>query len=370
MGLIKPDFKNNIVNISATIAEFLGCPNDKPILPKLAKQLKKGYKNVVFLILDGMGINPINKNLSDNSFLKKNIKQVVTSVFPSTTTNATTSFWTNKYPMEHGWFGWSLYFEELKRAVSIFLDEDTYTGESIGDGYVEKALPTEPYFRKAKPDYKVSIVVPEFCYNEEENRYVFENYREMLAHIEKICGNEGKQFIYTYCPEPDFTMHRYGVSSEEANRVINGLNDGIKELYAKLEDTLFIITADHGQIDVGGYVEIYKDEELISMLEWPMFLEPRATAFKVKKNSHKNFVEAFNEKYGNDFELFEVGYLIKNNYFGGNLVNRHANLLGDYIAVCKTDKLFKLSELSHDYKGHHTSLTEEMEVPLIIVGKK
>lgn len=370
MGLIKPDFKNNIVNISATLAEFLGCPNDKPILPELAKQLQKGYKNVVFLILDGLGINPINKNLSDNSFIRKNIKQVVTSVFPSTTTNATTSFWTNKYPMEHGWFGWSLYFEELKRAVSIFLDEDTYTGEPVEKGYAERVLPIEPFFRNSKTDYTVSIVVPEFCYGEEGNRYVFETSDEMFAHIEKICREEGRQFIYAYCTEPDSTMHRYGVSSEEAKRVINGLNDGIGDLYEKLENTLFIITADHGQIDVDGYVEIYKDEELISMLEWPLFLEPRATAFKVRKNCHKNFVESFNEKYGSDFELFEEGYLIKNNYFGGNLVNRYANLLGDYIAVGKTDKIFKLSENSYDYKGHHTSLTEEMEVPLVIVGKR
>ena len=369
MGFIKPDFKNNIVNISATLAEFLGCPNDKPILQNLAKQLQKGYKNVVFLILDGLGINPVNKNLSDNSFIRKNIKQVVTSVFPSTTTNATTSFWTNKYPMEHGWFGWSMYFEELKRAVNIFLDEDTYTGEHIEKGYTEKALPIEPFFRKANTDYTIRIVVPEFCYKDEE-RYIFETFDGMFANIEKICRNEGKQFVYAYCPEPDSTMHCFGVSSKEAKKVINELNDGIENLFAKLEDTLFIITADHGQTDVEGYIEIYRDIELLSMLEWPLFLEPRATAFKVKKNCHKNFVEAFNEKYGNDFQLFEVGHLIKNNYFGGNLVNKHAKLLGDYIAVGKTHKIFILSENFHDYKGHHTSLTEEMEVPLIFIGKK
>ena len=55
--LIKPDFRQNIVNISATLAEFLGCPNDKPILPDLAQALRAGYKNVVLLVLDGLGMH-------------------------------------------------------------------------------------------------------------------------------------------------------------------------------------------------------------------------------------------------------------------------------------------------------------------------
>lgn len=368
--LIKPDFNNNIINISATIAEFLGCPNDKPILPDLAKELKKGYKNVVFLILDGMGINPVNKNLADNSFLKRNIKQVLTSVFPSTTTNATTTFLTNKYPMEHGWFGWSLYFEDLQKAVDIYLDTDSYTGEPIEKGYVEKVLPIEPYYKKAKTDYTTNVVVPDFWHNDEVNRHTWNTFDEMFKHIENICQKAGKQFIYTYCSEPDSTMHRYGVSSTQAHQVINALNDGIEALYAKLTDTLFIITADHGQIDVDGYVEIYKDHELLSMLEWPQFLEPRALAFKVKENCHSDFVELFYKKYGADFALFKVEDLIQGNYFGGNLVNEHAKLLGDYIAVGTTNKIMKPNELCHDFKGHHTSLTEEMEVPLIVIGNK
>ena len=370
MRLIKPDFKNNIINISATLAEFLGCPNDKPTLNELAKELQKGYKNVVFLILDGMGINPMRQNLTDDCFFMRNMKRTLTSVFPSTTTNATTTFLTNRYPMEHGWFGWSLYFEDLKKAVDIYLERDSFTGEAIEKGYVKKALPKEPYYKRANTDYTTSVVVPPFWHEDEENRYAFQTFDEMFSHIEKLCQKEGKQFIYTYCDEPDATMHRYGVSSEEAHRVINRLNDGVEALSEKLKDTLLIITADHGQIDVDGYIEIYKDNELMSMLEWPQFLEARATAFKVKPECHEAFVEMFRQKYGKDFALFKVEDFIKDNYFGGNIVNEHAKMLGDYIAVGVTHKIMQLTPLSHDFKGHHTSLTEEMEVPLIVVGHR
>ena len=367
---IKPDFNNNIINISATIAQFLGCPNDKPVLPVLAKELHKGYKNIVFLILDGLGIHPIQQNLSDDCFLKRNIKQVLTSVFPSTTTNATTTFLTNQYPMEHGWFGWSLYFEELKKAVDIYLESDSFTGEPIEKGYVMKALPIVPYYKKAQSDYTTNVVVPAYWNNDDDNRYTWKSVDEIFSYIQTACEKDGKQFIYAYCDQPDATMHRYGVTSEEAHQMIQKLNDQIEALSAKLSDTLFVITADHGQIDIDGYIDIYQDKELTAMLEWPQFLEARATAFKVKKEFRQAFVELFRQKYGKDFELFKVEDLIRDNYFGGNLNNEHAKLLGDYIAIGTTNKIMRLTPFSHDFKGHHTSLTAEMQVPLILVGDK
>lgn len=97
---IKPNWKKSNLNISATLASFLGAPNKNATLPILKKELEKGFKNVVFICFDGLGINPIEKNLNNNSLLKKNIKQVLTSTFPSTTTNATTSLICNKQPLE------------------------------------------------------------------------------------------------------------------------------------------------------------------------------------------------------------------------------------------------------------------------------
>lgn len=367
---IKPDFCNNIVNISATIAQFLGCPNDKPTLPVLEKELKKGYKNVVFMILDGMGTHPVNINLDKDSFFRRNIKKTLTSVFPSTTTCATTTYLTNEYPMEHGWFGWSLYFEQINRAVDIFLEQDSYTRENIEKGFVKKALPIEPFYKSANSDYAVSAVVPEYWDSDGCDKYIWNDFEGFLAHIENICKREGKQFVYAYLDEPDHTMHGFGVSSKEAHEVINGLNDGIEKLYSKISDTLFIISADHGQIDVEEIIELYKDEELKSMLEWPLYLEVAATAFKVKPECRENFVKVFNKKYGEDFELFKTQDMIEDNYFGGNFAGEHAKLLGDYIAVGKTHKIMKLTPLTHDFKGHHTSLTEEMEVPLIIIGSR
>ena len=71
---IKPDWNNSNLNISATLAEFLGAPNKNATLPLIKDELKKDYKNIVFICFDGLGINPLKKNLSENSFLRKNVK--------------------------------------------------------------------------------------------------------------------------------------------------------------------------------------------------------------------------------------------------------------------------------------------------------
>ncbi len=369
MSFVKPDFCNNIVNISATLAEFLGCKNDKPTLPILADELSKDYKNVVFLLLDGLGLHPIEVNLPKTSFLRKNIRQTLTSTFPSTTANATTSILTNMTPMEHGWFGWSLYLEGLQRVVDLYPEQDSFTGEPIPKGYVKSLLPTPPFYKNAASDRRIRLIVPEFWHGDDENRQTYRTFEEVFGMISEVCHQKGKQFIYAYSPEPDNTMHEFGVSSREARDTVTALNDAVERLASSLPDTLFIIAADHGQIDIREEIALYRDIEITVLLEWPQYLEPRATAFKVKKDCRALFRESFLGKYGEDFVLAETEQLIRENYFGGELP--HADLLGDFIAIAKGNRLLRLHERGHHYKGHHTSLTaEEMLVPLILFGNQ
>ena len=68
-NFIKPDWNNCNINISATLAEFLGAPNKNATLPILKEELNKDYKNIVFICFDGFGINPINTHLKECDFL-------------------------------------------------------------------------------------------------------------------------------------------------------------------------------------------------------------------------------------------------------------------------------------------------------------
>lgn len=366
-NIIKPDWKNSNLNISATLAEFLGAPNRNHTLKILKDELEKGYKNVVFMCLDGFGINPIKINLDENALLRKNIKQVLTSTFPSTTTNATTSLLCNKLPREHGWFGWSMHFDEINRNIDIFLHKDSQTGDLVDYVYPISGN-VEHYFDNVKTDYEINTVLPSYVnVKNNEIKISIENETEMCDAIRNICSKNGKQFVYAYLPEPDSTMHEFGVSSNEAKQKINEIQNEIEKLYNDLEDTLIVITADHGQIDVDGYVEFFKDKEINEMLECVPYLDARTPAFIVKKGKEKAFEKMFNERYGDEFKLFKTKDLINDNWFGDR--GNFEYLLGDYIAIGLTHKQFVSYENMKRFKGHHTSATEEMEVPLIILSK-
>ncbi len=368
-SFIKPDWTRSNLNISATLAEFIGAPNKNATLPILKSELTKGYKNVVFICFDGLGIHPMKQNLSKDDFLMKNIKQTLVSTFPSTTSNATTSLMENRLPLEHGWFGWSVYFKSLKRNVNIFLDTDSWNDEKIEikDSPLGKL---DYYFDHSTSDYQINSIFPGYVkVKHEERNNVYKDEHEFFETIEAICKRKDKQFIYAYYPDPDQTMHECGVTSEEAKQVIASISKNMEALVDSTQDTLFVVTADHGQIDVEGYVDLYHDKELMDLLEIYPYLEPRSIAFKVKKGKKTAFEKYYKSKYNKDFKLYKTEDLLKENYFG--LFGDKAELLGDYIAIgTYTHKQALLSPAVPKHKGHHAGLTEEMEVPLILLSNR
>lgn len=368
---ILPDYTNSNLNISATIAEYLGASNKNATLPILEDELQKDYKNIVFICFDGMGTYPLGENPDESAFLRENTRQTLVSTFPSTTTNATTSLLTNRLPIEHGWFGWTLHFEKLGRNIDIFKAKDSVTGEHVEEDYIPSRA-TDYYFYHTDGRYSINTVFPEYVeIAHTEINTVFDTLDEMFDCIKTICEKDGRQYIYAYYPDPDTTMHVHGIDSDEAKAVIRNISDGLESL-SNTEDTLFIVTADHGQSKVEGYADLCGDEKLMDMLAVHPFLEPRAPAFKVNNEMKAEFEEYFTEKYGEAFELHKSSELVREGFFGDPKYSAgFEELLGDYIAIGTYAHVQAiLNPNKRRYFGHHTSLTEEMEVPLIMFGKK
>lgn len=53
--IVLPDYKNCIANLPNSILKKLGLPTNGDTLPLLDKYLQKDYKNIVVILLDGMG---------------------------------------------------------------------------------------------------------------------------------------------------------------------------------------------------------------------------------------------------------------------------------------------------------------------------
>lgn len=97
--IILPNYNHSILNLINSILKKYNVKTKYNGLPILEEKLKKDYKNIVLIILDGMGNNLLN-SISENGFFNKNKVDKITSVCPSTTTAALTTYYSGKPPIE------------------------------------------------------------------------------------------------------------------------------------------------------------------------------------------------------------------------------------------------------------------------------
>ncbi len=364
MKITYPDYNKSILNLSNSILKYYGVEHNHSSLEVLDDVLNKHYKNVVVMIFDAMGSKNLESILPEDSFLRSHMLEEITSVFPPTTTAATTTLESGLAPMEHAWLGWSLHFDEVKDNVNIFINTNDI-GQSVADYHVAtRYIPYNNIVDKINETGKTKAYsVSPF------GTYKIETFEELIAGVETLCNNEDRNYLYTYWPEPDSSMHVKGVNSKDVIQWMNKINDTITMLSENLKDTLLIVTADHGHIDgINELLDNYK--ELESTLKWLPSIEPRALACYVKEGMKESFKEEFIRNFGQDFMLLSKQEVIDSKLFGDGIEHpRFKEFIGDYLAVATgTKSIFNTKEEYEKFIGVHAGLTEvEMMVPLIIV---
>ena len=124
-----PDYSNCMLNIISAIRKNYGYPHSYESCDYL---FDKQYKNVVILLLDGLGLDVLNYNLDEKSFLRKNIIHINSAIYPSTTAASTTSTKCGLSPLSSGWTGWENYLREADRNLVLFNGRNYVTDEVTG----------------------------------------------------------------------------------------------------------------------------------------------------------------------------------------------------------------------------------------------
>ena len=96
-------------------------------LAAVDRYLDKGYKNVVVLLLDGLGTRIMERDLREDSFLRSHFKGSISSVFPPTTVAATTAVMSGLQPIESAWLGWDCYYPQVDKNVTVFFNTEQGT---------------------------------------------------------------------------------------------------------------------------------------------------------------------------------------------------------------------------------------------------
>lgn len=359
-----PNYENCIANLACSILKYYYIQPPNPTLPQADVLLQKQYKNVVVLLLDGMGTDIVQKHLKEDGFLRKHMKCTYSSTFPPTTVAATTAMDSGLFPNQSAWLGWTGYFEEIDRNVLYFLNEDSDTGEKIEELNVGSTfVPYENVRSRIKSTgvqahYLASFVKP-----------FPKSYSEICDGIRQLCDSEGRKYIYAYWPEPDASMHEYGVDDERIGAMLTEIEACTKQLASRLLDTLLLITADHGMINIENEALIEYPDIYECLLRMPS-MEPRALNFFIKDGKKTQFEEAFLKHFGESFLLFTKEEVLEKQLLGtGKNHERLMRMLGDYLAVA-TGSLALGGRESGEFKGHHAGLLPaEMQIPLIAVER-
>lgn len=365
--LVKNNYDECLTNLACSIRRYFGLKYDHNTLKYIDKILDtKKPKNVVVILFDGMGSRILDRVLDENSFFIKNKYKEITTVFPATTTAATTSIRTGLNPVEHGWLGWNTYIPPINKTITLFLGCEKGKKEiseeflTVKDKLYNKSIVKEI---NEIGKYKGIELFP-FG----DNKY--KNLDDMLNIIENETKKEGIKYIYAYDDEPDHTMHDLGPDNPKVKDLIKIRDEKVKQLCDKLNDTLLIVVADHGHIKVEPiYLNNYP--ELVNMLERIPSIEQRAISFKVKKKYLEEFKNKFNELLGKYFSLYDKKDIISSKLFGDGTPNELFNdSIGDYIAIAENSNKCLISDGDDILNSQHAGYTDdEIYIPLIVIDK-
>ena len=380
--IVMPNYDNCILGTITSILKYYNVETKHKSSTKVDEILQqKDYKNVIFLVLDGLGEHILNK-ISPNGYLKSNQIDCVTSVYPSTTTAALTTYYSGKPPYETAWIAWSQYFKEYGRALDMFSHNESYMREPLKKPLIDVFSTIMNYetifeqIEKASKNVKAYEIEPEYAERRAKRSIRANNLEELIMNIQDLCTMPNRKFILAYSDNPDGLLHKYGMESNEVKEFLMDAENKIKEMCNKMDsDTVLIISADHGHKDIEKAYTLLDYPEIQECLIMPASLESRVLTFWVKEDMKGIFEERFNHIFKNDFWLMTKDeFLNKYHFLGyGEKHYKIDDVIGNYVALSVSGSIIRLETFLAEgkpiKKSTHCGLTkEEMEVPVIMIG--
>ena len=212
-------------------------------LPGRIAALTREHERVAVVLLDAFGWKFVQRH-ADHPFLRRLEIEPVASQFPSTTTAHLTTLYTGLPVEEHGLYEWHVYDPGLDTIILPlpFVSKDG-------------PLPLDPRDVVPGPTLFEQLDVASLVLQQSTiwpGKYgsaafagahvePFERFEEATARLGVTPG-----LTYVYWDAIDATGHRHGPSSAAFDAAAVAALDALD----RVRDTLILVTADHGQIDV------------------------------------------------------------------------------------------------------------------------
>jgi len=373
----RPDYSGNgFVNLVASLVEAAGGPPRHPPLGSLPVAELRDARNIVFVIVDGLGDNYLVAN-GAGGHLARHRRGAISAVFPSTTATAITTSFTGATPLQHGLTGWFTFFSQAACVGSPLRYQRRGEKGSLGvppdrlftEGSLFDGLSTRSIVVSYRPIIDSTYNV-HHCGRAE--RLAYDDLAGFLDQtVAAVKSAPERKLVYAYWPEFDALSHQHGIGSAQVRTHFATLDAVFGELVARLAgtDTILVLSADHGFIDCPADEAIELPPELASMLRFPLCGERRVAFCHV--HEAKRFLETAKAFFGARADVCPSMELAEQGWFGTG--RPHANFaerIGDVALVMSgrgTVKDWVPGEARHLHASDHGGASEdEMRIPLVV----
>lgn len=404
---VYPQYDENCISqIPETILTLFGVHKQNKVGgfddPLLNTVLPDKISKVVLLVIDGFGFNQFLNYHKENLFLSNLVSKgavyAKTSVFPSQTTNALTTLNTGLTPQQHGLFEYfvflksigvvnALRFERLgKSHSSSLLDEGfdprilLYRSRTIHEALSESGVASFTHMHASnslnicsKLIFQGSQITP--------SPNAFETISALRNNLE--LNKHKNAYFFVHLDTLDTISHIYGPGSFEYQAELSWLTYLLnKELVEKIDpqtakETLLLVTADHGAVNVNPAETIYLNylpKTLLNLKSGPDRKpimptgSPREVFLHIKEHKLQETKDWLTQKISGKAQVLETQEAVESELFGSGVptqgvLDRLGNLMilpyGNGTVWFESPGDCKLS-----YLGQHGGLSgQEMLVP-------
>ena len=384
-----PNYRDgSIVNLMQSLLAGLGASDAgrgaHGPLAALAPEEVANAGHVVLLVVDGLGRTQLESGPAPA--LRASLRGTMTSVFPSTTASAVTTFFTGLAPAEHAVTGWFTWLGEIGSIVAP-LPFTTRSGRrdlaSLGISAEDVFVGPGVFERVRAECHAVQPAdLVDSSYSRAHTRGAtprgFQGLEALVDTVLDVVRHARRRtYVYAYWPVLDTLSHKFGASSTRTRRHLRAIDRGFERLRAGLAGTgtLLLVTADHGFVDIGpeSRLNAASIPGLAPMLSRPLCGEPRLAYCYVRDDCRGDFAARAEERLNGAARVVDSASMIDEGWFG--LAEPHPRLrerVGDFALVMRSDYVIRdriAGEKRFRHLGAHGGVSrDEMEVPLIVAG--
>jgi predicted AlkP superfamily pyrophosphatase or phosphodiesterase len=364
---ILPDFGGACLQgVVPALLNHLGDPRGTP-LPAWAPACVAGARQIVLLVIDGLGAEQLRTRTHLTPVLSGGDGQSITSVAPSTTACALTTLVTGRPPAEHGVVGyrvaldgevfnvlqWSIHGRDARMRVPAeqFQPLPSFPGA------------TEPVPVVTRYDYGPTGFTAAHLGKVELHRW--HTQAGLITSVRRL-ASAGAPFVYAYYEGIDKIAHAEGLGDfyddelRGADRLVGDVLDVLPPGCA------LVVTADHGQVEVGGSVEVLGPEimEGVTLISG----EGRFRWLHVREGALDDVAGAAQDIYGDIAWVRTKEQIIEEAWLGGVPSPTVCSRLGDVALLPFVPTAFLDPADTGELRlmARHGSLTaDEMLIPLL-----